>query len=40
MQGIDNAWVEEAATVSRRSLDILVPTIRKPESELLVTSVV
>ena len=37
MEGIDIAWVEEAATVSRRSLDILVPTIRRPGSELWFT---
>ena len=37
MEGIDIAWVEEAATVSRRSLEILVPTIRKPGSELWFT---
>ena len=37
MEGIDIAWVEEAATVSQRSLDILVPTIRKPGSELWFT---
>ena len=34
MEGIDIAWVEEAATISQRSLDILIPTIRKPGSEL------
>lgn len=34
MEGIDIAWVEEADTISQRSLDILVPTIRKPNSEL------
>ncbi len=34
MEGIDIAWVEEANTVSQRSLDLLVPTIRKPDSEL------
>ena len=34
VEGVDIAWVEEAATVSRASLDILVPTIRKPGSEL------
>lgn len=37
MEGIDIAWVEEAAGVSRRSLDILIPTIRKPGSELWFT---
>lgn len=33
-EGIDRAWVEEANTVSQRSLDLLIPTIRKPGSEL------
>ncbi|WP_238149052.1 phage terminase large subunit [Arsenophonus endosymbiont of Aleurodicus floccissimus] len=30
----DVAWVEEAETVSEKSLDTLIPTIRKPGSEL------
>lgn len=34
MEGIDLAWVEEANTVSKRSLELLVPTIRKPDSEI------
>lgn len=34
LEGIDRVWVEEANTVSQSSLDILVPTIRKPGSEL------
>lgn len=34
MEGIDIAWVEEAATVSQASLDILIPTLRKAGSEL------
>lgn len=33
-EGFDAAWVEEAQTVSHRSLNLLRPTIRKPESEL------
>lgn len=33
-EGLDIAWVEEAATVSRTSLDILIPTVRAPNSEL------
>lgn len=37
MEGIDIAWVEEADRVSRRSLDLLIPTIRKPNSELWFT---
>ncbi len=34
LEGVDIAWVEEAATVSQSSLDILIPTIRKSGSEL------
>jgi phage terminase large subunit len=33
-EGFDVAWVEEAQTVSPRSLQLLRPTIRKPQSEL------
>lgn len=34
MEGIDRVWIEEAQTVSKSSLDVLIPTIRKPGSEL------
>lgn len=34
LSGIDYCWVEEAQTISKASLDILVPTIRKSGSEL------
>ena len=34
LEGYDCAWVEEAQTLSQRSLDLLRPTIRKPGSEL------
>lgn len=33
-EGIDVAWIEEANTVSRRSLDLLIPTVRSNDSEL------
>jgi phage terminase large subunit len=33
-EGVDAVWIEEANTVSQTSLDILIPTIRKPRSEL------
>lgn len=33
-EGFDVAWVEEAQTVSQRSLNLLRPTVRKPGSEL------
>ena len=31
-EGVDIVWIEEAQTVSKRSYDILIPTIRKPGS--------
>lgn len=34
LEGYDVAWVEEAQTLSQRSLDMLRPTIRKKGSEL------
>lgn len=34
LEGFDVAWVEEAQSLSQRSLDLLRPTIRKPGSEL------
>jgi phage terminase large subunit len=33
-KGYDVAWVEEAQTLSQWSLDLLLPTIRKPGSKL------
>ena len=36
-EGVEVVWVEEAQTVSKRSWDILIPTIRKPGSEIWVT---
>jgi len=34
MEGIDIAWVEEADALSQESLDILIPTIRRENSEI------
>lgn len=34
LEGYDIAWVEEAQSLSQRSLDLLRPTLRKPGSEL------
>jgi phage terminase large subunit len=34
LEGYDVAWVEEAQVLSQRSLDLLRPTIRVPDSEL------
>ena len=36
-EGIDRVWIEEAQTVSKKSLDILVPTIRKEGSEIWIS---
>lgn len=36
-ESVDIAWVEEAQVVTKRSWDILLPTIRKPGSEIWVT---
>lgn len=33
-EGLKRAWVEEAQSVSKRSWDILIPTIRAPDSEI------
>lgn len=37
IEGIDIAWVEEAQTVSARSLEVLTPTVRKPGSRIVYT---
>lgn len=36
-EGVDICWVEEAQVVSKRSWDILIPTIRAPGSEIWIT---
>jgi phage terminase large subunit len=33
-EGVDVCWVEEAQVVTKRSWDVLIPTIRKPGSEI------
>lgn len=37
IEGIDIAWVEEAQTVSEKSIDVLTPTVRKPGSKIIYT---
>ncbi|MDD5363603.1 MAG: PBSX family phage terminase large subunit [Ignavibacteria bacterium] len=37
IQGIQYAWVEEAQSVSRKSLESLVPTVRNPGSQIIFT---
>jgi phage terminase large subunit len=36
-EGVDICWVEEAQTTSRTSWNVLIPTIRKQDSEIWVT---
>lgn len=36
-EAVDICWVEEAQVVTRRSWDVLIPTIRKPGSEIWIT---
>jgi phage terminase large subunit len=37
LEGIDRVWCEEAQTISKKSWDVLIPTIRKPGSEIWIT---
>ncbi len=37
LEGADVLWVEEASTVSKASWDTVIPTIRKPNSEIWVS---
>jgi phage terminase large subunit len=37
LEGADRCWVEEAQSVSKRSWEVLIPTIRKDGSEIWVT---
>lgn len=36
-EGVDIVWCEEAQSISKRSWDILIPTIRKLESEIWIS---
>lgn len=36
-EGVDVVWIEEAQVVTKRSWDVLTPTIRKPGSEIWIT---
>jgi phage terminase large subunit len=37
IEGIDIGWVEEAQTVSQKSLEVLTPTVRKDGSKIIYT---
>jgi phage terminase large subunit len=36
-EGVDICWIEEGQAVTKESLDIITPTIRKPGSQIIVT---
>jgi phage terminase large subunit len=36
-EGVDRVWIEEGQVVRKRSWDVLIPTIRKPGSEIWCT---
>ncbi len=37
MAGVDIAWCEEAESITRASIEVLIPTIRKPGAEIITT---
>lgn len=37
IEGIDIAWVEEAQTITKTSIEVLTPTIRKDDSQIIYT---
>lgn len=37
IEGIDIAWVEEAQTITQNSIEILTPTVRKDNSQIIYT---
>lgn len=37
LEGVDIAWVDEAQSITKESIDILTPTIRKPGSRIIWT---
>lgn len=36
-EGIDICWIEEAQSVTKQSIEIITPTVRKPGSQIIVT---
>lgn len=37
LEGVDILWIDEAETVTTRAVDVIVPTIRKPNSKIIFT---
>jgi phage terminase large subunit len=36
-EGVDYCWIEEAESISQKSWDLIIPTIRKPGSEIWIS---
>lgn len=37
LEGMKRLWIEEAQTISQNTLDVLLPTLRQPEIEIIIT---
>lgn len=37
MEGVDLLWIDEAEAITKQTLDIIIPTIRKPKSKIFFT---
>ena len=37
LEGVDILWIDEAETVTERAVDVIIPTIRKPNSIIIFT---
>lgn len=37
LEGVDILWIDEAETVTKRAIDVIIPTIRKPNSIIIFT---
>ena len=37
LEGVDILWVEEAQAITQKTLDVIIPTIRKPNSKIFFT---
>jgi phage terminase large subunit len=37
LEGLDYVWIEEGESITEKSWDVLIPTVRKPGSQIIVT---
>ena len=37
MEGIDIVWIDESQALTKQTLDVLIPTVRKPKSKVIFT---